>query len=117
MRESLKRTEIIRHRRDVQLVLSTGTAVMSGFLTLRYWQNPAATAARRIAFLLNSRIQGTVVRNRLKRRLREIYRRNKTWFPPGYNYLIQVKPGAESQQFEQLKKDLKLLTEQIKIKW
>ncbi len=114
MSESLKRGEILRHHRDVRLVLNTGATLANGLFVLRYRLNPGGPPARRIAFLLNSRIRGGVVRNRLKRRLRELYRRNKEWFPPGYDYIIQVKPGAESQKFEQLKWNLKLLTEKIK---
>ncbi|MEO0019785.1 MAG: ribonuclease P protein component [candidate division WOR-3 bacterium] len=113
MRESLKREEIIRRRRDIGAVMSTGKRVDSEPFTLRYKEREASFPSRRVAFLLNGKIKGAVVRNRLKRRLREIFRRNKHWFPSGYDYIIQVRLGAEGLKFDGLKERLKTLAGKV----
>lgn len=114
MRESLKRQEIIRRRCDIGAVMSAGKKVDYDLFTLRYKEREETFPSQRIAFLLNAKIKGAVVRNRLKRRLREIFRRNKQWFPSGYDYIIQVRTGAEGLKFDELKAGMKALGEKVK---
>jgi len=66
--------------------------------------NPASTVVpnRRVAFLLPRGVGNAVARNRLKRRLREIYRRNKDWFPGGCDCLIQPTAAAGKLSFAEL---------------
>jgi len=66
--------------------------------------NPASSVAptRRVAFLLPRGVGNAVERNRLKRRLREIYRRNKDWFPSGSDCLIQPMVSAGRMPFAEL---------------
>lgn len=113
MRESLKREEIVRGRRLIAAILRSDKRVTGGTLILRLRHQPpdnqATLPPRRVAIHLSARIKGAVVRNRLKRWLREIYRRNKDWFAPGFDYLIQVKPDAVRLNFHQLKQELQNL--------
>jgi ribonuclease P protein component len=116
MVESLARTEIVRRRRDVTRVRRVGTKTGTRFLSLRcapsteetsgtgFGDSPHAgtVPSRRVAFLLPRGVGNAVARNRLKRRLREIYRRNKDWFPAGYDCLIQPTVGAGKLSFAEL---------------
>ena len=63
--------------------------------------------SRRVAFLLPRAVGNAVARNRLKRRLREIYRRNKNWFPVGFDYLVQPTPAAGQLSFVELLEETK----------
>ncbi len=113
MRESLKRVEVLRRRREIDAVLRAGRRIPGRALALRYRTQPETTdqlPQRRIAFILSSRIKPAVVRNRLKRRLREIFRRNKAWFPPGFDYIIQAGTAAAAMDFSQLKDEVEQLT-------
>jgi ribonuclease P protein component len=122
MAESLARTEILRRRRDVARVKRVGTKTGTRFLSLRCapnpdspTDNPAASdlPSRRVAFLLPRGVGNAVARNRLKRRLREIYRRNKDWFPAGYDYLVQPTVSAGRLSFDELKEQVGSATVRI----
>ncbi|MEN9980184.1 MAG: ribonuclease P protein component [candidate division WOR-3 bacterium] len=113
MRESLKRVEIVRHRRAVISITQQGQRIASSLFTLKYLKTEPRNFGRRIAFHLSSKIRGAVIRNLLKRRLREIYRRNKEWLPAGYDYIVQVRPGAENLSFEALKQEIRKLFEEV----
>ena len=111
MAESLARTEILRRRRDVSRVRRLGAKTSTRFLSLRCTpnpdsptDNPAASnlTTRRVAFLLPRGVGNAVERNLLKRRLREIYRRNKDWFPAGYDCLMQPTVAAGRLSFAEL---------------
>lgn len=100
MTETLGRAEILRRKRDMDRVMRRGTRIAGPALYLRFAPREAepddnrTAPARRIAFLLARRTGNAVARNRLKRRLREAYRRNKEWFPVGFDYLLHVTPAA-----------------------
>ncbi len=108
MAETLKRSEVLRRRSDIARVMS-GRRIGGAALYLRFSPRPPdpkepseATATRRIAFLIPRGVRGAVTRNRLKRRLREIYRRNKDWFPPRCDCALQASPGAARLSFAEL---------------
>jgi ribonuclease P protein component len=111
MAESLARAEILRRRRDVARVRRFGAKTGTRFLSLRCAPNPDSPTdnpassdlpTRRVAFLLPRRVGNAVERNRLKRRLREIYRRNKDWFPDGRDCIIQPTVAAGKLPFAEL---------------
>ena len=112
MMETLKRSEVLRGRRDVALVFREGRRVPGGPLYLRWRQRPESETAgdclppRRVAFLLARGVGNAVRRNRLKRRLRELYRRNKQRFPEGRDYLLHAGPGAGELGFAELDRQL-----------
>ncbi len=117
MRESLKRVEIIRRRREITALRHYGTRIPGTALSLCYrvqTDTAPTTPKRRIAFLLSARIKPAVVRNRLKRRLREIFRRNKSWFPPGFDYIIHAGTTAAELDFTRLRDEVQELTTRMK---
>ena len=69
--------------------------------------------ARRMAILLRKGLKDAVERNRLKRRLREIYRRHKDWFPIG-DCLILVTPQAASLEYGRLLERVEALTVRLR---
>jgi ribonuclease P protein component len=111
MTETLARAEILRRKRDVSRVRRLGAKTGTRFLSLRCAPNPesptdntpaSVPAPRRVAILLPRGIGNAVERNRLKRRLREIYRRNRDWFPAGQDCIIRPGTAAGKLSFAEL---------------
>ncbi len=114
MAETLARIEILRRKRDVARVRRLGAKSGTRFLSLRCAPNPdsptdkrtESLSSRRVAFLLPRGVGNAVERNRLKRRLREIYRRNKGWFPAGQDCIIQPTVSAGRLTFAELREQV-----------
>lgn len=121
--ETLRRWEIVRHHRDLKAIMLYGEKITGAALSLYYYKQsesrlPESGASppptRRVAFILNRKIKGAVVRNHLKRRLREIFRRNKGWFPLGFDYAIKARVEATELDFHRLAEELHSLAERIR---
>ncbi len=123
MTETLGRTEILRRRRDLDRVRRLGARKGTRYLSLRCAPQPeqnrradshagevpvSGPPSRRVAFLLPRGVGNAAQRNRLKRRLREIYRRNKDWFPAGHDCLVLPTAAAGKLSFEELKEQVRL---------
>ena len=66
----MRRQQRLRHRRDFDAVYRSGRSYAQGPLVLRTRANPDV-AAPRFGFAVGKRLGVAVVRNRIKRRLRE----------------------------------------------
>lgn len=106
MAETLKRLEILRLKRDISRVMKTGRRLSGTALLLRCCRQPetsSTTPSRRMAVLVSRRTASAVGRNLVRRRLREIYRRNRSHFPEGYDYILQAGPGSAALSFADLR--------------
>lgn len=79
------------------------------YLALSYASRQAPDAAAtvkeqpvRIGFSVSKRVGGAVVRNRVKRRLREAVRVRLTSLTPGWDIVVSARPAAASAPFETL---------------
>ena len=82
-----------------------GRSVSSRFLVL-YWLSQDEPAEPRIGFAVPRAAGGSVERNRIKRRLREVWNERLEQVPAGHDYVLIVRPGlveaAETNGFEWL---------------
>lgn len=60
----------------------------------------------RLGVTVSTRVGNAVVRNRYKRRLREIFRRGKHHFGGGYDVVVIVKSRPEDPSFDELRDDV-----------
>ena len=88
-----------RHRlsrsRDFDAVYRHGRSVSTRFLTL-YWfpREDGADAGARLGLSVPKKAVGSAVaRNRIKRRLRELWRARLESLPAGRDYVLLVRPG------------------------
>ena len=97
--------ERIRRRIDFLKILREGTKSRTAHFLLSF--RPNSRAHRRLGITIGKKVGPAVVRNRLKRRIREFYRQNKKLFPPGTDSVITAKEGAGILDFRQVANELK----------
>lgn len=71
--------------------------------------DPGSIGYTRIGFSVGRRIGNAVVRNRVKRRLREIMRRKLSGIAPGYDLVVTARPGAAAARMEILAQEVHTL--------
>ena len=101
-----------RHRlsrsRDFDAVYRQGRSVSTRYLIL-YWfsREDEAIAAARLGLAVPKAVGAAVVRNRIKRQLRELFRERSSELPQDHDYVLVVRPGlpeaAETRGFDWLR--------------
>ena len=90
----------LRRRRDFDVVFQEGQVLANRLLVLR--SVPNQLPHNRYGFVTSKRLGGAVVRNRVRRRLREIVRALAA--RPGWDVVISARARAAGVDFHQLKK-------------
>jgi len=106
--------------RQFKAVLARKLRVSDGLLTLYMAENDCGYA--RLGVSVSKSCGGAVVRNRVKRLLREAFRQNQDQIPAGFDYLLMISPdwpkkenipaGAGQPTFEQVKTSFLALVRQ-----
>jgi ribonuclease P protein component len=111
----VKRTNRLSRSRDFDAVHRRGRSVSSRFLIL-YWLPQEEPAEPRIGFAVPRAAGGAVERNRIKRRLREVWQERLERVVAGHDYVLIVRPGlveaAEANGFGWLGERVDELLEQ-----
>ena len=91
---------------DFDAVYGRGRSASTRFLTLYWFQRDEAVGAPRLGFAVPKAVGSAVVRNRIKRQLREIWRARLDRLPPNADFVLVARPGlaeaAEAQGFDWL---------------
>ena len=90
---SLKLNHIFRR-------LSATSGHGTGYLVLYARKNRSAT--NRVGITVGKKLGGAVTRNRVRRRLREIYRLNEEKFLPGYDIVVVARSRCIDASFQPL---------------
>lgn len=90
-RQKFPSTLRLSRRSEFRSVYDQGVRVAGGALVL--FVRPSGRAAPRIGLTAAKRVGGAVERNRLRRRAREAFRRNRAEFGP-WDLVVNFKPGA-----------------------
>jgi len=99
-----------RHRlsrsRDFDAVYRHGRSVSTRFLVLYWFQRDESVGDPRLGFAVPKAVGNAVVRNRIKRQLREIVRERLQRVPSSNDYVLVVRQGlpeaTEANGFEWL---------------
>ena len=114
--ESLPRSRIIRRRGVFDTARNKGRRVSSRHFVLNFIARDAFASGETgsVAFLPPKRLGPATVRNKLRRRMREIYRRDLAR-PEESAYLIWIaRPPAVELSFEDLKQAMRDLAKRMK---
>ena len=74
----------------------------NGFLVL--YARPNRTSINRIGITASKKLGHAVVRNRIRRRLREVYRLNEDAFQPGWDIVVVARSRCIDASFQDLTK-------------
>ena len=103
-RERFRPSDRIRSSGEYRALYARGRRVRLRSATL--FLSPAATDRRRLGITVTRKIGVAVVRNRLKRRIREIFRRNRHLMKPGFDLVVNVRPEAVGLPYRELEREL-----------
>ncbi|SRR5690554_1529630 len=92
----------LRKNEDFQLVYEEGRSVANRQLVLYYCRNPHV-AHFRLGVSVSKKLGQAVVRNRIKRLVKEVVRNEAKHLPRGYDFIVVVRRQALSLNYEQLK--------------
>ena len=101
-----------RHRlsrsRDFDTVYRQGRSVSTRYLILYWFTRPEDGADTvRLGLAVPKAVGTAVVRNRIKRRLKELFRERSAELPQDHDYVLVVRPGlpeaAETRGFDWLR--------------
>ena len=114
---SIDRAQRLRRRADFDAVFEDGRAAASGPLSVRARAAESAESAEapcRFGYAINRRVGNAVVRNRVRRRLRESARAlNTSGACRGMDIVVIARPSAAEAGFQELDRTLGRLIRRV----
>jgi len=106
----------LHYKRDFNNLRVNGKTVKRGFLSVVFCPSDNSSDGIRVAFAVGRSVGGAVVRNRIKRRLREAFLKmiTKNKLVPDGDYLIRVFPEVKSHNFICLAENLENVIEDLR---
>lgn len=103
-RRTLTKEDRIRHSSEIRRVLDKGFRYQTPHFVLRILRNPLGIP--RLGIVASRKVGNACARNRVKRRLREYFRRNRNLIPPDADVVFIVRKGAPALDSHHLAKEL-----------
>jgi ribonuclease P protein component len=104
------KSERLTTRSEYLLVQQHGTRIHLRDLLVFVYPRPEG---RRIGITASTKVGGAVERNRIKRLLREVWRRERDTLPEGYDIVFVAKRSATGLTYEELRRQLAELAQRL----
>ena len=95
-------SESLKKNKDFQTVYQKGTSFANRYLVMYILENQYNR--NRLGISVSKKVGNSVVRHRITRLIREIYRLNEMSFKTGLDMVIIARPAAKGKTFEEMKK-------------
>jgi ribonuclease P protein component len=107
----MKKTVTIKSNRDFQRLYHRGKSAASGTLVL-YCQR-SRSGESRLGITTGTKLGHAVVRNRVRRQVREIYRLHRDELVPGKDLVVVVRVRAVQQGYHAMERDFLRLAKKL----
>lgn len=97
----------LRHRREFLRVRERGRKLYTSHFLILVLENPGGPT--RLGVTASRKVGGAVVRNRVKRLVREFFRTHYRMLPEGKDLSVIAKPGAASLEYSEVCRELSVL--------
>jgi len=88
-------------------------SVEDAYLVIRYLPVIEEGTHRHVGMAVSHHCRGAAVRNKLRRRLKEIYRRKRDLLPPAGDFMIIAKSGAQHASYHDLARSFEALGHEL----
>jgi ribonuclease P protein component len=106
MADSFSRQERIRLKKDFKRGYEQGKKIVSSSFVLYLDAGNETQFYRRLGITVSKRVGNAVIRNRCKRLMREIFRKNKEQFPQGTDIVVVVRRKMVQKRYSAVQEEL-----------
>lgn len=108
----LSKNNRLRHTKDIESVFKNGKTIAGKLIFLKFLKNDLNIA--RFGFIVSTKIsKKAVIRNKIKRQLREIVRKNLANLKLDLDIIIVAKPEIIDKNYQEIKNDFENLLKNI----
>ncbi|MCU4138214.1 MAG: RNase P protein component [Thermodesulfobacteria bacterium] len=100
-KEGLSKKERLRKDKEFQAVFREGKKLWINSILLIIYK-PNSLNYRRLGIVVSKKIKKATQRNKVKRWIRELFRRNKDWFPENCDIIIIPHPNLLNLEYKKL---------------
>ena len=108
---TVQATSSITRNNDFRRIYASGKSAASGNVVLYCKRNPRGYS--KLGITVSTKVGKAVVRNRVRRRLREIYRLHETKIMRGFDLVIVARVKSPYATYQQLERDFLRLVDKL----
>lgn len=106
----MKHTVSLKENRQFRRLYARGSSKVSPHMVF-YWRKNASDQSR-LGITVSGKLGKAVVRNKIRRRLREIYRINEAQLRPGFDLVVVARARALRTSYRELERSFLQLAKQ-----
>jgi ribonuclease P protein component len=111
----LDKKNCLKKKKDFEKVIKEGKKIEKEFLVLKFFKNSLGDVTR-IGFVVSQKIaKKAFLRNKIKRRLREIVKDDLNNLKSGYDLIFFTKKAIKEKDFLEMKKTVEQILKQAKL--
>lgn len=105
----MKKTEAIKLNKEFKSLYYRGGCQVSKRVVLYFRKNKNNKDINRLGLTVSKKIGNAVMRNKVRRRLKEIYRLNEDRLLSGYDIVLVARGTSADSTYEDLEKDMNFI--------